>query len=104
MCGIAGFSGKFTENLLNRMGAIISYRGPDDTGLYFDHKNEIGLVHRRLSIIDTSISGHQPLWDSARKACIVFNGEIYNYKKLRSDLISKGFIFHSSSDTEVLVN
>lgn len=104
MCGIAGFSGKFTEDLLNRMGTTISYRGPDDTGLYFDRENEVGLVHRRLSIIDTSILGHQPLWDSARKACIVFNGEIYNYKKLRSDLISKGAIFRSSSDTEVLVN
>jgi len=104
MCGIAGFLGKFDEILLNDMGATIAYRGPDDSGLYFDQKNEIGLVHRRLAIIDTSISGHQPFWDSTRKAVIVFNGEIYNYKKIRSDLVDKGFIFRSSSDTEVLVN
>jgi asparagine synthase (glutamine-hydrolysing) len=104
MCGIAGFAGRFDPSLLNRMGAKLAHRGPDDCGTYFDRDNSIGLSHRRLAIIDVSSAGHQPMWDCDKRVVITFNGEIYNYKELKRELVSEGFKFHSSSDTEVLLN
>lgn len=104
MCGIAGFSGQFTESLLDRMNHVIAHRGPDDAGIYFNPKKGIGLAHQRLSIIDLSPLGHQPMWDDTETVVIIFNGEIYNYRELRSGLIEKGFVFKSHSDTEVLLN
>lgn len=104
MCGISGFQGAFSEKLLNKMNRAIYHRGPDDSGIYFSHENEIGLAHRRLSIIDLSSDGHQPMWDIYHSVVIVFNGEIYNYKDLKSMLIDEGFKFKSHSDTEVIVN
>jgi len=104
MCGIAGFSGDFSESILERMNQVIAHRGPDDAGIYFDLKNGIGLAHRRLSIIDLSPFGHQPMWDITGTVAIVYNGEIYNYKELREELIKSGFVFKSHSDTEVLLN
>lgn len=104
MCGIAGFSGRFPASLLSAMNHRLAHRGPDDCGEYFDAPNAIGLAHRRLSIIDTSSRGHQPMWDASRTACIVFNGEIYNFRELRQELVAEGFEFHSGTDTEVLLN
>lgn len=104
MCGIAGFLGSFDQGLLDRMSHAIAHRGPDDMGTYHDPERGVGLAHRRLSIIDLSPAGHQPMWDVTKRAVIVFNGEIYNYRELRSDLINSGFRFHSNSDTEVLLN
>lgn len=104
MCGITGFSGNFSQELLVQMNAVISHRGPDDDGLFYDRDMQIGLAQRRLSIIDLSPLGHQPMWDALGKVVIVFNGEIYNYKELKNDLIKKGFTFKSACDTEVLLN
>jgi asparagine synthase (glutamine-hydrolysing) len=104
MCGIAGFSGTFEPSLLEGMSRRVAHRGPDDAGIYFDEMSKLGLAHRRLSIIDLSAFGHQPLWDSTRQAVIVFNGEIYNYRELRRELIASGHMFNGHSDTEVLVN
>lgn len=86
------------------MNTRIAHRGPDDTGLFFLEGQGIGLAHRRLSIIDLSPLGHQPMWDITSAVAIVFNGEIYNYRELRSGLIARGFEFKSQSDTEVLLN
>lgn len=105
MCGIAGIF-NFTQNpipdtLLLKMGKTIRHRGPDDNGIW--NTGTIGFAHQRLSIIDTSESGHQPMHSADGQYTIVFNGEIYNHEEFRSELKHKGFIFHSSSDTEVLL-
>jgi asparagine synthase (glutamine-hydrolysing) len=81
----------------------MKHRGPDDKGEFFDEKNLVGLAHQRLSIIDLSKTGHQPMKDSSGKVTIAFNGEIYNYKELKELLINKGHYFKGSSDTEVLL-
>lgn len=104
MCGIAGFFGSFEESLLQAMGRAIAHRGPDDAGTWFEPTQRVGFAHRRLSIIDLSSLGHQPMWDIGRRACIVFNGEIFNYRELARDLRRDGFKFRGSSDTEVLLN
>jgi asparagine synthase (glutamine-hydrolysing) len=106
MCGITGiFNLKekpISEEQLTLMNNELKLRGPDDAGIYV-HKN-VGLAHRRLSIIDTSINGHQPMISENGNFIIVFNGEIYNYKEYITDLKSKGYKFRSNSDTEVLLN
>jgi asparagine synthase (glutamine-hydrolysing) len=79
-------------------------RGPDGAGLWMDSKKRSGLGHRRLSIIDLSAGGHQPMLLSERKLAITFNGEIYNYRQLRSALQGKGHQFRSTGDTEVLLH
>lgn len=104
MCGIAGFSGQFDAALLDRMSASLSHRGPDDAGALVMERYSVGLAHRRLAIIDLSPAGHQPMWDEANIAAIVFNGEIYNYRELRDQLLSQGCRFRGHSDTEVLLN
>lgn len=104
MCGIAGFLGEFHPDILDAMSAAIAHRGSDDCGTFIDRDAGLGLAHRRLSIIDLSSAGHQPMWDRAKRAAIVFNGEIYNYRELRSDLLRDGFDFRGHSDTEVLLN
>lgn len=104
MCGIAGFSGCFDGTLLEKMNTVIAHRGPDDAGTFWLPEKEIGLVHRRLSIIDLSPLGHQPMWDATATVVIIFNGEIFNYQALRADLIKAGYAFKSHSDTEVLLN
>ena len=103
MCGIAGFSGDFPADLLGRMNVRIAHRGPDDAGICMIQES-VGMAHRRLSIIDISPLGHQPMWDSTNTVAIVFNGEIYNYRELRAELVALGFHFESQSDTEVLLN
>src|SRR5207253_1816540 len=76
-------------------------RGPDDVGLYLD--NHIGLGHRRLSIIDLSRAGHQPMSYADGRYWITYNGEVYNYRELRTELEGKGYKFHSQTDTEVIL-
>ncbi|KAA5808001.1 asparagine synthase (glutamine-hydrolyzing) [Thermoanaerobacterium thermosaccharolyticum] len=105
MCGICGFSGDMAnylgENNLREMLDIIIHRGPDDEGTYF--KNYTALGMRRLSIIDLK-SGHQPIHNEEKDIYVVFNGEIYNFQSLRTDMIIKGHKFYTSSDTEVIVH
>ena len=105
MCGIAGII-NFTDDLvkedvLNQMGEAIKHRGPDDSGVWTNGKT--GFSHQRLSIIDTSKSGHQPMHSPDSRYSIIFNGEIYNHNDFRSELKAKGFEFKSTSDTEVLL-
>ena len=83
MCGIGGFSGDFPESLLEFMNQSMAYRGPDDSGSFYSNAYSLGLCHRRLSIIDASSFGHQPMFDPSNKVAIVFNGEIYNFRELR---------------------
>jgi asparagine synthase (glutamine-hydrolysing) len=104
MCGIAGFSGDFEATLLERMNDAQRHRGPDDAGVLFLPEARVGLAHRRLSIIDLSPRGRNPMWDATRKVVIVYNGELYNYRELRRELVADGYAFHSDTDTEVLLN
>jgi len=104
MCGIAGFTGSFDPELLQTMNRIQAHRGPDDYGVWYEPQMGVGMAHRRLSIIDLSPLGHQPMWDVNRRAVICFNGEIYNYRELRAELEQSGFNFTSKSDTEVILN
>ncbi|HEY8376369.1 MAG TPA: hypothetical protein VIK91_07770, partial [Nannocystis sp.] len=86
------------------MSAVLAHRGPDDHGLYTDPAAGIGLAHRRLAILDLSPAAHQPMWDLAGRAVITYNGEIYNFRELRAELLADGFALQSQSDTEVLLN
>lgn len=101
MCGITGFTWK-DPSLIKKMTEKIEHRGPDDSGFFVE--KGISLGHRRLSIIDLSKKGHQPMFNETKSIVIVFNGEIWNYLELKSDLQSKGHIFKSSSDTEVIIH
>ena len=106
MCGIIGIY-KRNANAsfdLSRALKLIAHRGPDDCGIYVNESAGLGLGHSRLSILDVSTLGHQPMTSSSEKVTLVFNGEIYNFKALRRELESEGFIFRSNSDTEVLLN
>lgn len=106
MCGICGevnFQGKPVDRQhIETMAAALWHRGPDDGGIYC--QGSTGLGHRRLSIIDLSPSGRQPMWSNDGSLAIVFNGEVYNYQDLRRELIAKGYYFQSTTDTEVIVN
>jgi asparagine synthase (glutamine-hydrolysing) len=106
MCGITGVVafnqiGKFSLVNLEKATMAMSQRGPDDHGTY--HDDFVGLGHRRLAIIDTSSKGHQPMQIPEGRYVISFNGEIFNYKELRQELIGKGFKFYSETDTEVIL-
>lgn len=106
MCGINGIV-SFTDNGLNRlerisvMNGCLSSRGPDHDGVWTS--DGVSLGHRRLAIIDTSPSGNQPMCDISERYVIVFNGEFFNFQDHRRKLISEGHVFHSSTDTEVLL-
>lgn len=107
MCGIAGFidhSSKTERQVLENMVLSMKHRGPDDFGanMYFCDKYTIGLGQSRLSIIDLSQAGHQPM--TYKKFEIIFNGEIYNYKEIKQELISCGHSFVTNSDTEVILH
>ena len=106
MCGITGIFafnliGKFNKVHVTAATMALEKRGPDFQDLYIDEW--IGLGHRRLSIIDTTEAGNQPMWDETQRYCIVFNGEIFNYVELRDDLTARGHRFRTTSDTEVLL-
>jgi len=103
MCGILGILGANSE-FIEKASSVIEHRGPDDSGVFLDSKSKIGLGHRRLSILDISSFGHQPMISSDQKVVIVFNGEIYNFRELRSQLEEKNYTFQGHSDTEVLLN
>jgi asparagine synthase (glutamine-hydrolysing) len=102
ICGIYNLDGKpVDEGLLRRMNSKLSHRGPDDEGYHVD--GPIGLGHRRLSIIDLN-TGHQPIHNEDGTKTIVFNGEIYNFAEIRKDLESKGHVFTTRTDTEVILH
>lgn len=107
MCGITGIwspqRGGASPDVLSAMGECIRHRGPDDNGVYFDPDAGVGLGHRRLSIVDLSTAGHQPMRSASGRYWVVFNGEIYNYRALRTDLHQAGATFHGDSDTEVML-
>ncbi|MFX0198550.1 MAG: asparagine synthase (glutamine-hydrolyzing) [Candidatus Hodarchaeota archaeon] len=106
MCGIVGicnWNGQpVSEKTLRDMASLVNHRGPDDEGLWLG--GNIGLGHKRLSIIDLTATGHQPMANENESVWIVYNGEIYNYVELRSILEKKGHTFRSQSDTEVILH
>jgi len=105
MCGIAGMfafdGGRVERDVLARMGHALEHRGPDADGIFV--RAGIGLVHRRLSILDLSPAGRQPMANDDETLWIVFNGEIFNYRELRAELEREGCRFRSGTDTEVLL-
>lgn len=106
MCGFIGIASNRTvahRDWLAVGSAAMTHRGPDDFGEWWSKDRQVGLAHRRLSIVDLSPAGHQPMQDEARGLVIVFNGEIYNFVELRAELEQRGHIFRSHSDTEVLL-
>ena len=110
MCGITGFLGfpanaMDPERVLRSMAAAIAHRGPDDEGTWLDAENEIALGHRRLSIVDLSPQGHQPMLSADGRYVMVFNGEIYNFRDIREELELTGIApaWRGHSDTEVLL-
>ncbi len=108
MCGIAGvispqIASENREKIVRGMTDALAHRGPDDFGYWFDTKSGIGLGHRRLSILDLSPLGHQPMASRSGRFLITFNGELYNFHKIRASLESIGYSFHSQSDTEILL-
>lgn len=104
MCGFAGFVGETEDKeqvLVNMMNTIV-HRGPDSEGRYID--DEAALGFRRLSIIDLSSVGDQPLYNEDKSMVLVFNGEIYNYQELRQELVEAGHVFVSNTDSETLIH
>ena len=104
MCGIAGYVGKtsYPYNCLGEMAKAINHRGPDDRGTWCDEDEGIGLAHARLSILDLSSAGHQPMHSVSKNFVLVFNGEIYNHKVLRSELeliAQRNWLGHSDTET-----
>jgi asparagine synthase (glutamine-hydrolysing) len=105
MCGIAGYwrAKEFDEDpseVLKRMGSAIAHRGPDDTGIFTDSSG-IGLVHRRLSILDLSAEGHQPMTSASGRYIIIFNGEVYNFQDIKTELGQA--LWRGHSDTELML-
>lgn len=104
MCGIVGFTNNIdnSDEVLEKMMDRIKHRGPDAEGKYVD--DDIALGHRRLSIIDISSSGDQPIFNEDGSLVIIFNGEIYNYMEIREKLVESGHSFKTNTDTEVLIH
>lgn len=107
MCGFAGYKTlrdtPIDHALLHTISELIAHRGPDDSGIWRSHDQKTALVARRLSIVDLSAAGAQPMLDDEQCVVIVFNGELYNYRTVRAELIAAGYSFRSDSDTEVLL-
>src|SRR5687767_4280835 len=109
MCGFAGLltsaahDGAYLDGVVRRMVAPLTHRGPDDSGLWTDAERGIGLGFRRLSIVDLSESGHQPMQSASGRYWMVFNGEVFNHGDLRRDLLALGRRFRGHSDTEVML-
>jgi len=110
MCGIAGllsfdlaFSRQQLHDIAGAMNTSLRHRGPDDEGLWIDPSAPVALTHRRLSIIDLSPAGHQPMISSDERFVVTYNGEIYNYEEIRPELAARGINFRGHSDTEVML-
>src|SRR5882672_12841772 len=109
MCGIAGIHAYLDvappvdRSELARMNLRMAARGPDGSGDWLSHDGRVGFTHRRLAIIDLSERGAQPMHSADGSLTITFNGEIYNYRELKSELEAKGRVFRSDSDTEVML-
>lgn len=115
MCGICGkisLNSEIDESLMHRMARVLAHRGPDDEGVYIFHNKakaqgnniRLGLGHRRLSVIDVSSAGHQPMSNEDATIWLVMNGEIYNFTQLKKNLKEQGHIFRSGSDSEVILH
>ena len=100
MCGITGIVSSKAADYIQRMTDAIAHRGPDDTGVFIDQNVAFG--HQRLSILDLSEKGHQPMISENGRYVIIFNGEIYNHWEIRKNLAGK-YPFRSSSDTETIL-
>jgi len=106
MCGICGLVGEADEHLIKNMLARIAHRGPDDEGVYVARtstQRRVGLGQRRLSIIDLSAAGHEPMADASGRIWLTYNGEIYNFKEIRCELENLGHRFSSNTDAEVVI-
>ena len=107
MCGICGILSKNKDHQadgkIEAMMKTMKHRGPDDSGVYFDKKNNLGFGFNRLAIIDLSLKGHQPMTNEDKSIWVIFNGEIYNYEEIKTSLIDK-HKFRSKTDTEVIVH
>jgi asparagine synthase (glutamine-hydrolysing) len=106
MCGIVGVGSsraQVGQEWLSHASQAIQHRGPDDSGEWWSPHKKVGFAHRRLSIIDLSSAGHQPMLDTAHDSAIIFNGEIYNFLELQKQLQRLGYVFKSASDTEVIM-
>ena len=103
MCGLCGFTGSVSDRdkVLENMTDVITHRGPDSVGYYKD--DGISMGFRRLSIIDLD-NGHQPIYNEDKSLVLMFNGEIYNYRELREELIGLGHSFYTKTDSEVLIH
>lgn len=104
MCGIAGVisDASVDEGRVEQLTQMLSHRGPDGDGIVSTSRGVLG--HRRLAILDLTHSGAQPMWDSQKRCCITFNGEIYNWRELRAEAARRGASFQSDTDTEVILN
>lgn len=104
MCGYTGFTNHIdnSNRVIEDMMDQIRHRGPDAAGRYVD--GDIALGHRRLSIIDITEQGDQPIYNEDRTKVLVFNGEIYNYQDIRKDLLAAGHVFRTQTDSEVLIH
>ena len=104
MCGFAGFVGEVEnrEQVLENMMDTIVHRGPDSSGKFVEEDAALGF--RRLSIIDLSADGDQPLYNEDKSKVLVFNGEIYNYRELKEELVAAGHVFVSHTDSETLIH
>lgn len=107
ICGIVDFNkslSKELEAIAISMRDVMIHGGPDDSGIYLNQNKTVALANRRLSIIDLSYSGHQPMSNKAKNIWITYNGEIYNFQELKNELVNRGYSFYSKTDTEVLIN
>lgn len=109
MCGLVGFlnshyTSEQANNIIINMTKHLKHRGPDDNGVWLDHADNIALGHCRLSVIDLTLSGHQPMHSCDGRYAIVYNGEIYNFPILKKQLQQRNYCFSSTSDTEVILN
>src|SRR5262249_21556304 len=110
MCGIAGIyayhyaANPLDRSELRRIRDHMAVRGPDGHGEWYSDDERVGFGHRRLTLLDLSERGAQPMSSADGRLVVTFNGEIYNYRQLRSALEAKGYTFHSQTDTEVLLH
>jgi asparagine synthase (glutamine-hydrolysing) len=111
MCGIAGFLTSASSGLARELAEVSSamdgclqHRGPDDHGIWIDEQSGVAFVHRRLSILDLSPAGHQPMISADERYVIIYNGEVYSHQPIAAELTARGYKFNGHSDTEVILN